>query len=306
MTWFGSGKIKRKVYCSNPLQVARTQGFVHSLSCVFKFGMGVQHYMSYSLHDVMRTALREGYVNLVEFILKCGVSVEHDIFERGSKTTMLKMAAKHGQLRLVQIHIEQGADVNMCDKFDKYTALMCAAVGGHVQVAELLLQHKASVNVTNIWGDTALLLVNRHGNDKMIDLLLKHISLDTNNITVLITRAGYGDVQATQYIIQNKIINSQDKDGRTALLIAAEQGKTEILNLLLEQGADVNVCGKYYNYTPLMCAARRGHVQVAEILITHRASLNVTNARGRTALWYAQHYKHDNIVQLLLQHAAHE
>ncbi|KAJ9577329.1 hypothetical protein L9F63_006073, partial [Diploptera punctata] len=74
--------------------------------------------------NVEKRALQEGYVNLVKFILKCGVSVQHTIM---NESTMLHVAAQYGQLRLVQLLIEHGADVDISTGEHKTTPLMSAA-----------------------------------------------------------------------------------------------------------------------------------------------------------------------------------
>ena len=61
-------------------------------------------------------------------------------------------------------------------------------------------------------------------------------------------------------------IDAIDEDDRsTPLGIAAREGQTEIVNLLLRNGADPNAAGANWA-TPLAWAERRGHRQIADML----------------------------------------
>ena len=106
----------------------------------------------------------------------------------------------------------------------------------------------------------------------------------------------------------------------TALLCLAEHGHelpnaVEVLNLLLDQGVDVNV-QKWYRdeMTPLMhicyqnrptktatVHGRRYATQFLETLLTRRPQLDLRNGDGRTALIYAASSRNVEAVQLLIK-----
>lgn len=82
-------------------------------------------------------------------------------------------------------------------------------------------------------------------------------------------------------------VNYQDSNGRSALAISCEyEGTQEIVNLLLENGAEVNVKGKYSDY-PLGYAAMYGRLENVKLLLTAGAEINQKGEYGRTALHYA-------------------
>ena len=55
-----------------------------------------------------------------------------------------------------------------------------------------------------------------------------------------------GDVQMIQDLLENVEIdiNHRDDEGQTALYTACEEGKTEIVKMLLDSNADPNICTK--------------------------------------------------------------
>ncbi|OCK89478.1 ankyrin, partial [Cenococcum geophilum 1.58] len=89
--------------------------------------------------------------------------------------TALQAAAGKGNIELVQILVDAGADVNIPPANERgYTALQAAAIGGYVRIAQLLLNTKADVNAASaiIRGRTALEGAAEHGRIDMLQLLL--------------------------------------------------------------------------------------------------------------------------------------
>ncbi|CAB9526806.1 ankyrin 3, node of Ranvier (ankyrin G) [Seminavis robusta] len=77
----------------------------------------------------------------------------------------------------------------------------------------------------------------------------------------------------------------------------------EVLNLLLEKGADGNACNKWRE-TPLLIAANNGHQAAVEALLKHGADPSLCSEAGWSALTFAAHKGYDDIVSLLLRAGA--
>lgn len=99
--------------------------------------------------------------------------------------------------------------------------------------------------------------------------------------------------------IQGHNYRKLKKFGETALHIAAEKGHTEIVELLLDNYAYVNVADKYRS-TALHVAAKGGHKEVVELLLDKGANFNATNKNGKTSLELAAKIKRVDIVELFL------
>jgi len=91
-----------------------------------------------------------------------------------------------------------------------------------------------------------------------------------------------------------------DKFGKTSLHLASSRGEAEIVSLLLENGAEVNVKNKF-GWTPLQLAASGGHLEVVRLLLNSGADVTIKNKFGRTALDYAVRNSHVDIVRLLVR-----
>jgi ankyrin repeat protein len=98
-------------------------------------------------------------------------------------------------------------------------------------------------------------------------------------------------------------VNAKDKDGYTALLIAAERGDLEMAHLLVEKGADVNAKDKD-GYTALMYVAYAGDLEIAKILIKNSADVNARDKDGWTASMFARMGKKADITELLKKSGA--
>lgn len=122
----------------------------------------------------------------------------------------------------------------------------------------------------------------------------------------LIVAIGEGDSTAVARLIEKGVsVNAIDSSGWTPLTYASSQGRTNIVRLLLEAGADVNGReDRTYKSTPLMLATAHNSTAIATLLIAHRADVDAIDAFGDPALNWAAYYGHDDYVQLLLDHGA--
>jgi hypothetical protein len=69
-------------------------------------------------------------------------------------------------------------------------------------------------------------------------------------------------------------VNPRDRSGETGLMIAARQGRSNLAQLLVDQGADLNPIAQY-SLTALMPAVIHGHVDVVPPLVKAEADLEI-------------------------------
>lgn len=114
-----------------------------------------------------------------------------------------------------------------------------------------------------------------------------------------------GDAEtASKMVAQGTDIEAKDPGtGASVLHYAVMRGNPEILQLLLERGADVNSRTKT-GTTPLHTAVLYNRYEVAEKLLAKGADLNAQSASGATPLALAIAAKNRNIADLLRDRGA--
>ena len=183
-------------------------------------------------------------------------------------------AARHGDLPTVQQLLTQGANVHATDSAGE-TALIAAAYANHLAVAQHLIEAGADVNVQDNTRQSAYLIATAEGYVDLLRLTLQAGAdvqrTDSFNCTGLIRAADRGHVEIIQTLLQTAInIDHVNRLGWTALLEAIILGDggarhTEVVRLLVEAGADVNLADGN-GVSPLAHAQAGGHTAIVEIL----------------------------------------
>lgn len=91
-----------------------------------------------------------------------------------------------------------------------------------------------------------------------------------------------------------------EKPTTTPLIEAAAMGNIEMMQLLLDSGANTNLRDNRGN-TPLHRAARKGNLAAVTLLCRSGSATDVKNTRHRTPLMEARRHGHSAVVQYLLQ-----
>ena len=187
---------------------------------------------------------------------------------------------------------------------DGRTALISAAARGDLEVVNVLVQRGADVNVKDKKGYTALFHAIEAMYDDVALVLLSQPTLDPNargknGATALISYVWRTRRDAVEKLLERGAdVNAQDADGDAPLHGAAQIGDVEIINLLLDKGADPNLKNRLGG-TPLMWAAVFGNEPAAVRLLERGANPALKDADGMTALDWANRNKRDKLVALL-------
>jgi uncharacterized protein len=266
-------------------------------------------------------AAREGDLESTQALIDAGADV-NQVTEYG--WTALLTATQNRYYKLGRYLLENGADPNIGNK-GNWTPLYIATdnrniEGGdyptrlpdidHFEYIKLLLAHGADPNArmnsstetrtifTHQWlfeeGATPFLRAAQSGDLELIKLLLEHgadPSIPTyDHVTPLMVAAGIGWVEGVTYEW------------------STEQ-TYEVLELLLELGADVNAQDTLDGRTALMGAAHKGHTEAVALLVAHGADLSLRDIGSRDSIhklagltWQAIDYA-DGLVRVGVQSA---
>ncbi len=131
---------------------------------------------------------------------------------------------------------------------------------------------------------------------------------------------GVGDVEGVKRFIdacedQTQLCKSKEPfwgDYDNPLVVACFQGHTQVIQLLIDAGADpdspfeIDVAGEQVKQWghPLWLAANRGHYEVVKLLIESGANPNTAVYASGNAVCWAYQYGHKRVADLMFQHGA--
>ena len=187
------------------------------------------------------------------------------------------MAARRGNILLVKMLLEAGANVAAVDK-EGYTALHISANEGYFTIVLGLISAGGQPDQKNVLnGHTPLILASSRGHLAVVEALMAAGSVD---------------------------INSTSSEGHAPLHWAARNGHASVMRALLAAGAEINKETRA-GLTALHVAAAYGQVDaVKELLAVSDRKLDSMDKQGETALHKAITRGHEDVVQLLLFHGA--
>lgn len=110
-----------------------------------------------------------------------------------------------------------------------------------------------------------------------------------------------GDVQGlSSELAGGTAVNAKNEDGQTLLMIAAQEGQTGVIKLLLEKGADVKEGGT--GGSALVCAAMKGKTEAVKLLAENGADVNEKGPGGMTPLMWAAVFTPDpGVIDALIR-----
>jgi Ankyrin repeats (3 copies) len=116
---------------------------------------------------------------------------------------------------------------------------------------------------------------------------------------------GFSGVVAYLIITHAKDINAQYRNSGAPLHVASRFGHAEVVCLLLQHNANVNVrCAGFFNWMPLHFASWKGHTKLVQLFLDHNAEINAQSTINNTPLCVASSCGHLEVVRLLLRHGA--
>ncbi len=206
--------------------------------------------------------------------------------------TPLMAASSYGDLAVVKALVEAGANVSAVNGSES-TALGFASWPGHLEIVEYLLQNDADNN-----RGMPLQQAASHGNLDVVKALVEAgadlNAIDEDGGTALSWAADPGRFEVIKYLVEH---GADVNAGKNALATACENGHLDIARYLIDAGAGIEAGLGEHDMTPLVAAAINDHRDVVDLLLERGADLH---AKGDFALeWAAQLGKTEMVDYLL-------
>ena len=194
----------------------------------------------------------------------------------------LYSAVENHSLKSAEKALSCGADVNKL--INNATCLHYAVEENDSEMIDFLLNHGANVCLTDHLGRTPLFLAAVRGLSEVLPKLAKsnpaalEMKANSGN-NPLITAASYNFTQVVQTLVQaGANVNVTNKFGQTPLMFAAYHNNREMLDILINAGADLKAKDEN-NKTAFMIAYRHQFFETAaHLAATEQIKENDLNA----------------------------
>jgi uncharacterized protein len=182
-----------------------------------------------------------------------------------SGETPLMVAARVGAAPIVSQLLAKGAKVNVSATRGQ-TALMWAVSQKHPAVVKLLIDAGADIHAKSaVWRQ--VMAVSPHG------MLQYNKDVPHGGDTALMFAARVGDLESAKLLVAaGAKVNDADAWGVSATALAAHSGFTELVEFLLEKGADPNTNGG--GFRAIHAAVSRRDTRMVSALLKHGADPN--------------------------------
>lgn len=270
-------------------------------------------------------ASEPGHLEVVKLLLGAGAATE--LADKWGRT-VLHCAALKGRMSVASLLVNHGATDTylLSNSLDKHrrTPLHYAAFSaqGSTEMLALLVSAKSNVELKDEYAQTPLDRAVSSGRAVAVVALVAAgadlCTVDKHGRTPLHCAASVRDrLSVVRALLRNStaedgssgtptvptpmtVVDQRDRNGRTALFVAAAGGLVDVVALLIREGnADVNIPDNL-GVSPLSAAAAKAAKSVVSVLLEAAAALDTQDTDGCTALHHAALHGHGEIVETLL------
>lgn len=210
------------------------------------------------------------------------------------ETSPLLLAATKDSCNMIELLLDRGADINITSPHGS-TPLLQAIRYSAQNAACLLIERGADIHVKDKQGFTPMRLLAKNGLSLVLRKLLDAKLLsqqDKEHILMYATIANR--LSLVKHLIYEKMdVNFQTEEGFSLLALAAMGNYKEIVQFLLEKGADMELRDKM-GLRPLDHAERDGRVEIQKLLTAQYKKKNITPQPA-----YEQDYQ--DLLNLLIE-----
>ncbi len=231
---------------------------------------------------------------------KDGMSAAHFVVRNYRNTSIIKYMIERG----IDVNIPESVETKGGKTENGDTLLHIAAASNHIELMRILLEAGADETVTNEYGKLPIHATSDSVNEEGFKELLEAFkNIDVPNLKN--GRTLFMDIMSNrpskeivEYFINRGVnINHHDDKGNSPLhIIAKEKGAIDVVKLLVQSGAEINV-PNLDGDTPLLNALKNKSLVTAKYLLKNGADFNAENNNGVTPINYAIEHGMTAIVE---------
>eukprot|EP00079_Xenopus_tropicalis_P014526 XP_004911128.1 PREDICTED: ankyrin repeat domain-containing protein 17 isoform X5 [Xenopus tropicalis] len=324
-----------------PLMKAARAGHVCTVQFLISKGANVNRTTLNNDHTVLSLACAGGHLAVVELLLAHGADPTHRLKD-GS--TMLIEAAKGGHTSVVCYLLDYPSnllsapppdvtqftppshDLNRAPRVpmqalpmvvppqepDKPPANVATnlpirnkAVSGRTSAISNTPTHSIATSISQPQTPTPSPIISPSAMLPIYPSIDIDAQTESNHDTALTLACAGGHEELVQTLLERGAnIEHRDKKGFTPLILAATAGHVGVVEILLDNGADIEAQSERTKDTPLSLACSGGRQEVVELLLARAANKEHRNVSDYTPLSLAASGGYVNIIKILLNAGA--
>ena len=270
---------------------------------------------------ILHIAAKHNSVKVIRFLLKQNFDI--NVLTETTKESPIFYTIDENNKEAFKFLVRQGANINLQNENGE-TPLEIATRKNLSDFVEILIKKGAKINTKDSKGKTPfdISLDMDFDDSNLTAMLLAQETIDiVDKMGALVVddspkpprpARNYEDDynELFEYVAQNDAdslreclvgcdVNMQFFDGETLLHCAAENDSIECANVLLENGANIDIQRNSFGDNALTIAIELGYEHMVRFLLECGASMDIPNAEGESALFTAIKSGYNNIVEIM-------
>ncbi|AAR83357.1 ankyrin repeat protein [Canarypox virus] len=230
------------------------------------------------------------FIEIIKEVLRGNTEISDDDLKRMENTI------KQNELKISELLFSKGADIDAMDK-NGYTPLRNAVINGNLELTKLFISRNADITLYYD-GFTIFEVSALSPNVDVVKEIVRTYGCNVHS-DILIDASERGHASVIKYLLDIGLNIKTNSCGETPLHRAASVGSSEVVDVLLSYGAEVNVRDVIGN-TPLISAS--AYTDTTKLLIEKGANIHISDNNGYTALHNAARYGSLESIDLFLSY----
>ncbi|KAL4238675.1 Ankyrin repeat [Mactra antiquata] len=226
----------------------------------------------------------------------------------------LVTAVKHKQLEVCRLLLDQGANVNGLEQKQKRTAVYYAIKQKHMEMLDLLLKHNPRLDTIDCKGRSILYLCCELTDTRFFHKVIGASPNFSKSImnqpadeekTPVIIACQNGNSEQLKHLLENgATVKASDTSGKSALHHCADNLETQCAEMLLEKDKSILEVKDEQGYTALALAVLVGNTNLIKLLLEKGADIHTDDNEGHKLSHWAAVCGHLKVLDILINNKA--